>query len=140
MRSSPLILSTLTSSYQLRIFIFPSDFDDEETSTSERQPSGLAATEVLSQTPAAANLLAGTSSNPLDDLVSIFGGSGGGFGAAPAAPVTAAAQDPLAGLAGLSISSGGAMSPMTPGQPQQQQQPTPSQQSQGQQEDLLGLF
>jgi len=34
-------------------------------SGTEGQPSGLAATEVLSSTPAAANLLAGTSSNPL---------------------------------------------------------------------------
>ncbi|KIY48616.1 Adaptor protein complex beta subunit [Fistulina hepatica ATCC 64428] len=48
------------------------DFDDEPAGGG--QPSGLAATQVLAQTPAAANLLAGTSSNPLDDLVSIFGG------------------------------------------------------------------
>jgi AP-1 complex subunit beta-1 len=52
-----------------------SDFDDAPAD--DGQPSGLAATEVLSQ-PAAANLLAGTSSNPLDDLVSIFGGGGSG--------------------------------------------------------------
>ena len=51
------------------------DFDD--VPSPDGQPSGLAATEVLSSTPAAANLLAGTSSNPLDDLVSIFGGMGG---------------------------------------------------------------
>lgn len=113
-----------------------SDFGDDDTSTSDGQPSGLAATQVLSQTPAAANLLAGTSSNPLDDLVSIFGGNGGGFGAAPtpaAAGPAVGGVDPLAGLGGLSISGGGVMSPSTPGQPQ------PSQ-GQGQQEDLLGLF
>jgi len=51
------------------------DFDDAPSP--DGQPSGLAATEVLSSAPAAANLLAGTSSNPLDDLVSIFGGMGG---------------------------------------------------------------
>ena len=55
--------------------VLHSDFDD--STNLEGQPSGLAATQVLSQTPAAANLLAGTSSNPLDDLVSIFGGRGG---------------------------------------------------------------
>ena len=42
------------------------DFDD--ATSLEGQPSGLAATQVLAQTPAAAGLLAGTSSNPLDDL------------------------------------------------------------------------
>lgn len=54
------------------------DFDDQPAT--EGQPSGLAATQVLSTTPAAANLLSGTSSNPLDDLVSIFGNVGGGGG------------------------------------------------------------
>jgi AP-1 complex subunit beta-1 len=44
----------------------------------EGQPPGLTTTQVFSQTPAAVSLLAGTSSNPLDNLVSIFGGSGGG--------------------------------------------------------------
>lgn len=53
------------------------DFDDAPAL--EGQPSGLAAT-TLTSTPAAANLLAGTSSNPLDDLVSIFGGAGLGGG------------------------------------------------------------
>ncbi len=114
-----------------------SDFDDDDdTAASDGQPSGLAATQVLSQTPAAANLLAGTSSNPLDDLVSIFGGSGGGFGSTPApasvggAPSAAATASSLDPLAGLGLPSGGGISPATPGQPQQQ----------GQQEDLLGLF
>lgn len=81
------------------------------------QPSGLAATQVLSQTPAAANLLAGTSSNPLDDLVSIFGGSGGGI------PQTNTFGG-LGGGLGYGASPASAKSP-----PQQQQQ-----------EDLLGLF
>jgi len=56
-----------------------SDFD-EDISVSEREPSGLAATEIFSQTPAGVNLLSGTSSNPLDDLVSIFGNGGGVVG------------------------------------------------------------
>ena len=51
------------------------DLDDEPATNGE--PSGLDAT-VFASTPAAVNLLAGTSNNPLDDLVSIFGGSGGG--------------------------------------------------------------
>jgi AP-1 complex subunit beta-1 len=63
------------------------DFDDEPAANG--QLSGLAATEVLASTPAAASLLAGTSTNPLDDLVSIFGGGSSG------------ARDPLAGF-GLS--------------------------------------
>lgn len=54
------------------------------------QPSGLAATEVLAHTPAAASLLAGTSSNPLDDLVSIFGGGG--------SPAVGQNQNSLGGL------------------------------------------
>ncbi|EKM76196.1 hypothetical protein AGABI1DRAFT_78919 [Agaricus bisporus var. burnettii JB137-S8] len=122
------------------------DFDDDDISTTNGQPSGLAATEVLSQTPAAANLLSGTSSNPLDDLVSIFGtngtgGGGGGFGAAsglaPSATNNNHAPDPLAGLGGLSISGGGSL--MSPDQtsPQQPKSATSPQQ---QQEDLLGLF
>lgn len=47
------------------------DFADADGA--DAQPQGLAATSVLPTTPAAANLLSGTSSNPLDDLVSIFG-------------------------------------------------------------------
>lgn len=48
------------------------DFDDAPTQ--EGQPSGLAATQILPSSPAAANFLSGASTNPLDDLVSIFGG------------------------------------------------------------------
>ncbi|KAG6335100.1 hypothetical protein ID866_3989 [Astraeus odoratus] len=47
------------------------DFDDAPT---QEEPSGLAATQILPSTPAAANFFSGTSTNPLDDLVSIFGG------------------------------------------------------------------
>lgn len=45
------------------------DFDDEPAS---EEPKGLAATQVLQQ-PAAKSIMSGTSANPLDDLVSIFG-------------------------------------------------------------------
>ncbi|KAI5989109.1 adaptin N terminal region-domain-containing protein, partial [Pisolithus albus] len=47
------------------------DFND---APAQEEPSGLAATRILPSTPAAANILSGTSTNPLDDLVSIFGG------------------------------------------------------------------
>lgn len=114
------------------------DFDD--ALESDGQPSGLAAT-TLASTPAAANLLAGTSSNPLDDLVSIFGGAGLGVGSPP--PPT----NGLSGLGGLGIMSpGGVTSPVatTPanarslvGSPISQPQP---QQNQSAQDDLLGLF
>jgi hypothetical protein len=115
------------------------DFDD--VPSTEGQPSGLAATEVLSSTPAAANLLAGTSSNPLDDLVSIFGGMGGSgmnggnanggmgggslgglsFGGGPFGSLTPPQAVP-------SIATGLGPAAPLPAQPQQPQ------------EDLLGLF
>jgi AP-1 complex subunit beta-1 len=104
------------------------DFDDAPAT--DGQPSGLAATEVLSSTPAAANLLAGTSSNPLDDLVSIFGGGQNGMG-------------------GLSIGGGsGFGAPMAPNiqvpAPMTMGQQSPASvspaQAQKPQEDLLGLF
>jgi hypothetical protein len=44
------------------------DFDDKPA---QEGPTGLAATQVLQQ-PAAKNNMSGTSTNPLDDLVSIF--------------------------------------------------------------------
>ncbi|KAJ7583792.1 adaptin N terminal region-domain-containing protein [Mycena floridula] len=117
------------------------DFDDEPATNG---PSGLAATAVLSQTPAAASLLAGTSSNPLDDLVSIFGNN-----MTPATPQTAV------GIAGFSFGTGmgefgvtPALAPTTPiamtlpSVPQQQSTPSaPQHQPQSnQEEDLLGLF
>ncbi|KAF8904744.1 armadillo-type protein [Gymnopilus junonius] len=103
------------------------DFDD--STGTEGQPSGLAATQVLSNTTAGANLLAGTSTNPLDDLVSIFGNAnmGGGPPATPApAPLAGGA---FAGLGGIQQSAFGAAP--TPQPNGQQQQPS---------EDLLGLF
>ncbi|KAG6835996.1 hypothetical protein H0H93_012412 [Arthromyces matolae] len=104
------------------------DFDDAPAV--EGELSGLAATQVFSQTPAAANLLAGTSSNPLDDLVSIFGGSGDsaagfGFGGGNTA-FAAAALSPVPATPSV-------LAPQTPAPLQQSN-------SQSQQEDLLGLF
>ncbi|KAK0236731.1 adaptin N terminal region-domain-containing protein [Armillaria nabsnona] len=115
------------------------DFDDVPETNG--QPSGLAATQVLSQTPAAASLLAGTSSNPLDDLVSIFG-SGSNALASAGTPQNAF------GLGGLSLGGGdslgafGSSPPMTtPSAPSPpQQQTTPQQQQSQPQDDLLGLF
>ncbi|KAJ7875301.1 armadillo-type protein [Mycena olivaceomarginata] len=70
------------------------DFGDDLAT--DGQPSGLAATDVLARTPAAANLMSGTSSNPLDDLVSIFGSAS--MAAPTAAP--APAVDPMAAFGG----------------------------------------
>ncbi|KAJ7041149.1 adaptin N terminal region-domain-containing protein [Mycena alexandri] len=111
------------------------DFDEDVET--DGQPTGLAATDVLSQTTAAANFMSGMSSNPLDDLVSIFGAAGLG-GSTPAMdPMSAfgAASPPTA--FGSGFGGGAAMLPspaaVSPplGQPAQAQQP---------QEDLLGLF
>jgi len=113
-------------------FFLNSDFDD--STNLEGQPSGLAATQVLSQTPAAANLLAGTSSNPLDDLVSIFGG--GGTPMPPATPMTA-----FGGGAFMAAGQFGGMSSAPPTPVPGYAPPNPNLQPQKrQQEDLLGLF
>lgn len=108
------------------------NFDDP---SDEQQPSGIAATAVLAATPAAANLLSGTSSNPLDDLVSIFGNVGLG----PSAP--SPVPNGTAGLGGLSFGA----SPMVPAtatplvtSPVQTQPAAPLQAQP--QDDLLGLF
>lgn len=112
------------------------DFDDVPSD----QPSGLAATQISTTIPAAANLIAGTSSNPLDDLVSIFGNMGTTqTTTTPVAPTNLfdsqpslqpqQQQDPFGGL-GL----GDMTSP-----PPQVTSPPP-QQAQKQEEDLLGLF
>jgi AP-1 complex subunit beta-1 len=92
------------------------DFDDEPAA--DNVPTGLAATQILAA-PAATSLLAGTSANPLDDLVSIFGNTsmaptppGAGFGASP--PMVAS---PMAPTQANGVSS-----------------------LQNPQEDLLGLF
>lgn len=103
--------------------------DFSEDPTSDGQPSGLAATTVLASTPAAANLLSGTSSNPLDDLVSIFGSAS--LSATPAAPANG---NPLGGFGfGASPMSASPATPsmLQPATPQLPQQP---------QDDLLGLF
>jgi AP-1 complex subunit beta-1 len=117
------------------------DFDDAPSP--DGQPSGLAATEVLSFTPAAANLLAGTSSNPLDDLVSIFGGMGGsgmsggvvngsmGDGSLGGLSFGGSAFGSSASAAPRAVHSTAAGLGPTVVSPVQAQQP---------QEDLLGLF
>ena len=121
------------------MFQYNRDFDDN--TTLEGQPSGLAATQVFSQTPAAANLIAGTSSNPLDDLVSIFGGSGGGV------PMSATTHLGFGALGGTGVGVGagfGAMplSPMPPQTPNPALNPAlpPKTSSLQPQDDLLGLF
>jgi hypothetical protein len=89
---------------------------------------------LVQQQPAARKLASGLSENPLDDLVSIFGGAGMGFGAGPMAgsfgapPMQAQAQ---AQSPPLGVSPAFAMSspPLAPQAKQQQPQ-----------EDLLGLF
>ncbi|KAF8127611.1 adaptin N terminal region-domain-containing protein [Boletus edulis] len=103
------------------------DFDDAPTQ--EGEPSGLAATQILPSSPAAANFLSGTSTNPLDDLVSIFGGmsasgvgsggNGGGMGGlgSVSPPTASYVSSPLDSLT----------SPTTATTPNPQ-------------EDLLGLF
>lgn len=100
------------------------DFGDEDSKDGE--PSGLAAT-TISATPAAANLLQ-NSSNPLDDLVSIFGGAGlGGL------PSPQTQMGPPGGSFGAQLAAPQAMAtghiPTT----------KPAQPTQGQ-DDLLGLF
>ncbi|KAI9061876.1 Adaptor protein complex beta subunit [Trametes sanguinea] len=111
------------------------DFSDDNAN--DGQPSGLAATTVLASTPAAANILSGTSSNPLDDLVSIFGNAN--LGASPALPANG---NPLAGLGGFGFGASpvtpSVLQPATPVVPPQPQ--APAQPQQGAQDDLLGLF
>ena len=103
------------------------DFDDEPAT---EQPTGLAATQVLQQ-PAAKNIMSGTSTNPLDDLVSIFGNTSLTPSVLPSqtSPLSAAAGvvpalDPFGGLgvSGVASSSPASASALN------------------QQEDLLGLF
>ena len=105
------------------------DFDDAPGD--DNQPSGLAAT-TLTSTPAAASLLAGTSTNPLDDLVSIFGNVGLSGASAGA---TKNSND------GNALASLGVMSPTAAPSPASTFSPvTPSQNQQKPQDDLLGLF
>lgn len=110
------------------------DFDDVPSD----QPSGLAATEISTTIPAAANLIAGTSSNPLDDLVSIFGNVGATQPAlTPVSPTNMFGSSPPLqqqpqqnAFVGLGL--GGVASPpqVTSPPPQQPQK----------EDDLLGLF
>ncbi|RXW18520.1 hypothetical protein EST38_g7333 [Candolleomyces aberdarensis] len=107
------------------------DFDDgPSTDTSSGGLGGLS--NLTLQQPAAANLLAGTSSNPLDDLVSIFGN----VSMEPSQP-SANPAGPFGGSgAGMGLGFGG-LTPAPAAPAQATQQP---QQQQGGQEDLLGLF
>lgn len=109
------------------------NFDDPAT---DEQPSGIAATAALAATPAAANLLSGTSSNPLDDLVSIFGN------VSMASTTVPPQQNVMGSLGGLSFGA----TPMAPSPVPSQTpsvlqpaSPAPSQPQQAQ-DDLLGLF
>ncbi|KAA1474163.1 Adaptor protein complex beta subunit [Dentipellis sp. KUC8613] len=114
------------------------DFDDEPAT--DGQPTGLAATQVLQQTPAAASLLAGTSSNPLDDLVSIFGSASVASPPAPASSQQAFGGLGLGGLGGLN-GMGGSPAPAAPAQnPLSPVQNLASPVQQKPQDDLLGLF
>lgn len=115
---------------------FYRDFGDEP-STEGGGLSGLSATTMLSQ-PAAASLIAGTSSNPLDDLVSIFGNVS--MQPMSAAPTPAAGQAAFGFGQPPSAAPGGAFADLmtptagsAPTPPQAQQQHKPE-------EDLLGLF
>lgn len=114
------------------------DFDDAPAE--DGQPTGLAATQ-LTAAPAAASLIAGTSSNPLDDLVSIFGGSGlGGGGGGGGNGGTTNGLDFLSSpVQSAPPVNGGLSDLMSP--VSSATSPPPSQaEAQGQQEDLLGLF
>ena len=103
------------------------DLSDNDGTEDGQQPSGLAATTVLAA-PAAENILSGTSSNPLDDLVSIFGS------VSVNAPTPQPKQniDPLGGLAfsASPVPASTLAAPQTKSPPMQQSQ----------QDDLLGLF
>lgn len=113
------------------------DFDDAPAD--DGQPTGLAATQFTS-TPAAASLIAGTSSNPLDDLVSIFGGANlGGDGMASGAGAANGLDFLSSPTQNTPKTNGGLAGMMSPVATVSSPQPSQSN-SQGQQEDLLGLF
>lgn len=101
------------------------DFDDAPMQ--EGQPSGLAATQIVPSSSAAANFLSGASTNPLDDLVSIFGGMSASGG-------NAGTESPFGGLGSMSTSGVNyAVSPL-------ESLASPTTATQKPQEDLLGLF
>ncbi|KAG8935844.1 beta-adaptin [Tulasnella sp. 418] len=108
------------------------DFDD--TPSGDATPSGLAATTAsISATPAGASFK--TSTNPLDDLVSIFGSTGMGG----QTPMLATSPPPLAGL-GMGTFASPAQPMVGIMSPVQQPKPAQPQAQQSQEEDLLGLF
>ena len=94
------------------------DFDGEPA---QEGSTGLAATQVLQQ-PAAKNITSGTSTNPLDDPVSIFGNTSLSSSGAPILLVAAHAIDALGGFGGVSPAT---VVPST---------------TSNQQDDLLGVF
>lgn len=118
------------------------NFDDDDTDgAAQQQPVGIAATAALASTPAAANLLAGTSSNPLDDLVSIFGNAGISSVSSPPVNSATSGGDLFGGLAFGQTTTA---APSTPGVLQAASPPPApaqhQQKPQAAQEDLLGLF
>ncbi|ETW79796.1 hypothetical protein HETIRDRAFT_435122 [Heterobasidion irregulare TC 32-1] len=122
------------------------DFDDEPAA--HGPPTGLAATQVFQQTPAAASLLAGTSSNPLDDLVSIFGSAGIGGAPPPPPPQASQAQgqangahmNAFGGLGMMGLAELGSPPPISPTAAPSQNSVVSPVSTQNPQEDLLGLF
>lgn len=116
------------------------DFDDEPAA--HGPPTGLAATQVFQQTPAAASLLAGTSSNPLDDLVSIFGSAG--IGGAPPPPTQGQANgahmNAFGGLGMMGLAELGSPPPISPTAAPAQNSIVSPVSTHNPQEDLLGLF
>jgi len=134
------------------------DFEDSDSTSlnSSNAPVGLAATADLAHTAAAASLISGTSTNPLDDLVSIFGNAGFS-GPGPTSNLGSGMTSPVTGLGGMNGLGGLSFASPTPSN--QMQSPsvfgmtsptsvnggTPTlsalaKQSQQPQEDLLGLF
>jgi AP-1 complex subunit beta-1 len=120
------------------------DFDDEPAAAAGAPDGSIAGLAGLAATAAALpptsqaaanSLLSGTSANPLDDLVSIFGAAGMG---APA-PTPASVSASLSSLGGFDSFGMGA-SPPPPAMGTSPAPPPPPSTSQGGQEDLLGLF
>ncbi|KAH9984405.1 armadillo-type protein [Russula vinacea] len=114
------VLNTSTKNTKGLSESFPNllDFDGEPA---QEGSTGLAATQVLQQ-PAAKNITSGTSTNPLDDPVSIFGNTSLSSSGAPILLVAAHAIDALGGFGGVSPAT---VVPST---------------TSNQQDDLLGVF
>lgn len=112
------------------------DLDSDEvsgdtTSLGGGLSSGLAAMEI---TPAAKNIISGTSSNPLDDLVSIFGNSTPAMSSNVSSPVQQSQSSQFGGMGGFGDLG------LSPTAPKPAGNASSPQQQQGQEEDLLGLF